>query len=173
MLGPVQMLILGFENPNFKGEALAELQKLRDADIIRVIDAMVVYKDADGNVAVLQDTDLSGEEFGELGAVIGGLIGLGMAGEEGLEVGAETGAEAMEGERIFDDEDVWYAVDAIPPNTAAAIALFEHRWAIPFRDAIVRAGGFVLADEWIHAKDLVAVGVLAAEEAALAEEASA
>ena len=173
MLGPVQMLILGFENPNFKGEALAELQKLRDADIIRVIDAMVVYKDADGNVAVLQDTDLSGEEFGEVGAVIGGLIGLGMAGEEGLEAGAEAGAEALEGERIFDDEDVWYAVDAIPPNTAAAIALFEHRWAIPFRDAIVRAGGFVLADEWIHAKDLVAVGALAAEEAAALEAAEA
>jgi uncharacterized membrane protein len=158
------MLILGFENPNFKGEALAELQKLRDADIIRVIDAMVVYKDEDGNVAVLQDTDLSGEEMGELGAIVGGLIGLGMAGEEGLEAGAEAGAEAMEGERIFDEDDVWYAVDAIPPNTAAAIALFEHRWAIPFRDAIVRAGGFVLADEWIHAKDLVAVGLAAAEE---------
>jgi hypothetical protein len=39
-------------------------------------------------------------------------------------------------------------------------------WAIPFRDAIVSAGGFVLADEWIHAKDLVAVGPLASEEAA-------
>jgi uncharacterized membrane protein len=165
MLGPVQMLILGFEDPQFKGEALAELQKLRDADIIRVIDAMVVWKDAEGNVAVLQDTDLSGEEMGEMGAIVGGLIGLGMAGEDGLGAGAEAGEEALEDSRIFDDEDVWYAVDAIPNNTAAAIALFEHRWAIPFRDAIVRAGGFVLADEWIHAKDLVAVGVLAAEEA--------
>jgi uncharacterized membrane protein len=169
MIGPVQMLILGFKDPQFKGEALAELQKLRDADIIRVIDAMVVWKDAEGNVAVLQDTDYDAAEMGELGAVVGGLIGLGMAGEEGLEEGAEAGAEAMEGERVFDDEDVWYAVDAIPPNTAAAIALFEHKWAIPFRDAIVRAGGFVLADEWIHAKDLVAVGVMAAEEAEAAK----
>jgi uncharacterized membrane protein len=166
------MLILGFEDPQFKGEALAELQKLRDADIIRVIDAIVVWKDADGNVAVLQDTDLSGEETGELGAIVGGLIGLGMAGEEGLEAGAEAGAAAMEDSRVFDDDDVWYAIDTIPNNTAAAIALFEHRWAIPFRDAIVRAGGFVLADEWIHAKDLVAVGLLAAEEAEAAEAAN-
>ena len=173
MLGPVQMLILGFEDPQFKGEALAELRKLRDADIIRVIDAMVVWKDADGNVAVLQDTDLSGEEMGELGAIVGGLIGLGMGGEEGLEAGAEAGADALEDSRVFDEDDVWYAIDAIPPNTAAAIALFEHRWAIPFRDAIVRAGGFVLADEWIHAKDLVAVGLLASEEAAMAQEAEA
>jgi hypothetical protein len=172
-MGPVQMLILGFKDPQFKGEALAELQKLRDADIIRVIDAMVVWKDADGNVAVLQDTDLDAAEMGEFGAVVGGLIGFGMAGEEGLEAGAEVGAEAMEGERIFDEEEAWYAVDAIPPNTAAAIALFEHRWAIPFRDAILRAGGFVLADEWIHAKDLVAVGVMAAEEAEAMEKAEA
>ena len=114
MLGPVQMLILGFEDPQFKGEALAELQKLRDADIIRVIDAMVVWKDAEGNVAVLQDTDLSGEEMGEFGGIVGGLIGLGMAGEEGLEAGAEAGARRWRASRIFDDEDVWYAVDAIP-----------------------------------------------------------
>jgi len=164
-IGPVQMLILGFEDPQFKGEALAELEKLKEADIIRVIDALVVWKDAEGNVAILQDTDLTQDEAMEYGAIVGGLIGLGMAGEEGLEAGAEVGAEAGADGHLIDDEEVWYAVDAIPPNTAAAIALFEHRWAIPFRDAIVRAGGFVLADEWIHAKDLVAVGLLAAEEA--------
>jgi uncharacterized membrane protein len=163
------MLMLGFENPNFKGEALAELEKLKEADIIRVIDALVVWKDEEGNVAVLQDTDLTKDEAMQYGAVIGGLIGLGMAGEEGLEAGAEAGAEAMADGHLIDEEEVWYAVDAIPPNTACAIALFEHRWAIPFRDAIVRAGGFVLADEWIHAKDLVAVGVLAAEEAEAAK----
>lgn len=164
-IGPVQMLILGFEDPQFKGEALAELEKLKEADIIRVIDALVVWKDAEGNVAILQDTDLTQDEAMEYGAIVGGLIGLGMGGEEGLEAGAELGAEAGADGHLIDDEEVWYAVDAIPPNTAAAIALFEHRWAIPFRDAIVRAGGFVLADEWIHAKDLVAVGLLAAEEA--------
>ena len=164
-IGPVQMLILGFEDPQFKGEALAELEKLKEADIIRVIDALVVWKDAEGNVAILQDSDLTQDEAMEYGAIVGGLIGLGMGGEEGLEAGAELGAEAGADGHLIDDEEVWYAVDAIPPNTAAAIALFEHRWAIPFRDAIVRAGGFVLADEWIHAKDLVAVGLLAAEEA--------
>lgn len=163
-IGPVQMLILGFEDPQFKGEALAELEKLKEADIIRVIDALVVWKDEEGNVAVLQDSDLSQDEAMEYGAIVGGLIGLGMAGEEGLELGAEMGAEAGADGHLIDDEDVWYAIDAIPNNTAAAIALFEHRWAIPFRDAIVRAGGFVLADQWIHPKDLVAVGVLAAEE---------
>ncbi len=164
-IGPVQMLMLGFDDPKFTGEGLKELERLREADIIRLVDLLAVWKDADGNIAVLQDTQLSPEEATEFGAVIGGLIGLGMAGEEGLEAGAEAGMEAMADQHLLDADEVWYAADAIPNNTAAVIALFEHRWAIPLRDIIGRAGGFVLADEWIHAKDLVAVGLMAAEEA--------
>jgi hypothetical protein len=47
------------------------------------------------------------------------------------------------------------------------VALLEHRWAIPLREGIRRAGGFHLADAWIHPADLVGIGVLAAEEAEL------
>ena len=54
--------------------------------------------------------------------------------------------------------------DSIPNGTAAAIALIEHRWAIPLKEAIGRAGGFPLSDVWIHPLDLVAVGLMAAEE---------
>ena len=87
----------------------------------------------------------------EFGALAGALIGLGAAGEEGLEAGAELGAEALADGHVIGDEEVWHVEDAIPPGSAAAIALIEHRWAIPFRDAIARAGGVPLADEWIHA----------------------
>ena len=172
-IGPVQMLILGFEDPKFTGENLAELERLRDADIVRVVDMLAVWKDADGTVAVLQDSQFSEGEAQEFGAVVGGLIGLGMAGVEGLEAGVAVGAEAMEDGHLLDADDVWYAADAIPNNTAAVVVLLEHRWAIPLRDGIARAGGFVLADEWIHAKDLVAVGLLAAEEAEALEKAKA
>jgi uncharacterized membrane protein len=160
------MLILGFEDPKFTGEGLEELKRLKEADIIRLIDLLAVWKDKDGNVTVLQDTQLSKEEAKEVGAVVGGLIGLGMAGEEGFEAGAEAGMEAMEDQHLLEADEAWYAADAIPNDTAAVIALLEHRWAIPLRDAISRAGGFALADQWIHAKDLVAVGVLKKEEAA-------
>jgi hypothetical protein len=46
----------------------------------------------------------------------------------------------------------------------AAIAMLEHRWAIPMRDAILRNGGVVLADAWIHPEDLVRYGAEAAAE---------
>lgn len=162
-IGPVQMLMLGFEDPKFQGEVLAELKRLKDADIVRVIDAAVVKKNEDDSVEILHTSDLSPDEAQEFGAVVGALIGLGMDGEEGMEAGAAAGAVAMEDGKVFDEQQIWYAADAIPTGTATAIALLEHRWAIPLRDAIMRAGGFVLADEWIHPSDLVAVGLLAAE----------
>jgi uncharacterized membrane protein len=165
-IGPVQMLVVGFEHPDFQGEILEELQRLRDNDLICVIDVLAVHKGADGSVDVLRGTQLSGEEQAEFGAVVGALIGIGAVGEEGLEAGAEMGVEAVE-ERggVLDPELAWDALEEIPEDTAAALILIEHRWAIPLRDAIARAGGFRLATEFISPLDLVALGMVTAEEA--------
>jgi uncharacterized membrane protein len=165
-IGPVQMLVVGFEGPEFKGEILEELKRLKDEDIIRLIDLVVVRKDDEGNIETLHKSDLDQDEAMEFGAIAGALIGLGADGEEGMEAGALAGAEALEDGQVFDDDQVWYAADAIPNGTAAGIALIEHRWAIPLRDAIVRAGGIPLIDEWIHATDLIAAGVKVEEAAA-------
>ncbi len=163
-MGPVQLLVVGFAGGEFKGEILAELDRLREHDIVRLIDLVVVRKDADGKVEKVLRSDLSPEEAEEFGATVGALIGFGAAGEEGAELGAIEGAAALEDGHVFDDE-VWYVEDAIPNGTAAAVALLEHRWAIPLRDGIRRAGGFHLADAWIHPADLVGIGLIAAEEA--------
>jgi uncharacterized membrane protein len=165
-IGPVQLIVLGFDEPNFQGEILAEFDRLKDHDIVRMIDGLAVYKDAEGEVTIIKRTDLSDEEAAEFGATVGALIGIGIAGEEGAEVGAELGAErTAEGVDIFDDEDVLDVVEEIPNDSAAAIILLEHRWAIPLRDAVVRANGTPIADTFIHPLDLVAVGLIAAEEA--------
>ena len=47
-IGPVQLIVLGFSHPDFHGEIIAELERLRESDTVRVIDALAVYKDADG-----------------------------------------------------------------------------------------------------------------------------
>jgi len=163
--GPVQILVVGFEGTTFTGEVMRELTRLKEQDIIRLIDLVVVAKDEDGEVVAIETTDLSPEESAEFGAIAGALIGLGAAGEEGLEEGALLGAEAaIESEGEFLGEDtMWSIADAIPTGTTAAVALIEHRWAIPLRDAIRRAGGVALADSWVHPEDLVAFGAAIAE----------
>jgi uncharacterized membrane protein len=165
-IGPVQLLVLGFNHPNFHGEIIQELERLRDSDTVRVIDALAVHKDADGEMEVAHLSNLTLDEAIEVGSKVGALIGLGIEGEEGFEKGAEAGAEAAaEGVDVFTDEQAWDVLADIPNDSAAALVLIEHHWAVPLRDAIVRAGGFRLSDGFISPLDLVEIGLLEAEEA--------
>jgi uncharacterized membrane protein len=157
-------LVIGFTDPDFHGQIQAELDRLRASDTIRILDLALVEKDEDGNLQRLRMTDLSVGEAEELGATVGALIGLGAGGEEGAEIGAVAGAAAGEDGHLLPD-DVWYVEDAIGDAEAAAIVLLEHRWALGLRGAIQSAGGFHLADAWVHPLDLVSVGLMEAEEA--------
>ena len=165
-IGPVQLIVLGFNHPNFHGEIIEELEKLRQSDTVRVIDSLVVYKDAEGELEVEHLSNLTTDEAVELGSKVGALIGLGIEGEAGIEAGAEVGAAAAaEGFEVFDDSDAWDVLEDIPNDSAAALLLLEHHWAVPLRDAIARAGGFRISDGFISPLDLVAIGLVSAEEA--------
>jgi len=71
------------------------LNDAREKGIIRLVDAMGVGKDVDGNIIAIEVTDFGEEEIIEFGAVIGGLIGAGATGEKGMEAGAVAGAFAV------------------------------------------------------------------------------
>ena len=167
-IGPVQLIVLGFSQPNFHGEIIAELERLRESDMVRVIDSLAVYKDAEGELEVEHLSNLSEDQAIELGTKIGALIGLGIEGEEGMEAGAVAGAEQVEadgGVHVFTEEEGWDILEDIPNGSAAALILLEHHWAVPLRDAIARAGGFRLSDGFISPLDLVEIGLVSAEEA--------
>jgi uncharacterized membrane protein len=166
-IGPVQLIVLGFSHPHFHGEIINELERLRESDTIRVIDSLAVYKDANGELEVEHLSNLTEQEAIELGSKIGALIGLGIEGEEGAEAGAITGAEeaAAEGINVFGDANEWDVLEDIPNDSAAALILLEHHWAVPLRDAIARAGGFRLSDGFISPLDLVSIGLIAADDA--------
>jgi uncharacterized membrane protein len=165
-IGPVQLIVLGFNHPEFHGEIIAELERLKESDTVRVIDALAVYKDASGEIEVEHLSNLSEEEAVELGTTVGALIGLGIEGEEGMAAGAIAGAEAAEdGISVFSDEQAWDVLEEIPNDSAAALLLLEHHWAVPLRDAIARAGGFRISDGFISPLDLVEIGLMSADEA--------
>ena len=166
-IGPVQLIVLGFPDPDFHGEIIDELERLRQSDTVRVIDALAVYKDAAGEIEAMHLSNLTQDEAIELGSVVGALIGLGFDGEEGAEAGAQAGAEAAaDGISVFPEDDAWDVLEDIPNGSAAAVLLIEHHGAVGLRDAVVRAGGFRVSDGFISPLDLVGVGLVTAEEAA-------
>ena len=167
-IGPVQLIVLGFNHPDFHGEIIAELERLRESDTVRVIDSLAVYKDANGELEVEHLSNLSEDEAIELGTKIGALIGLGIDGEEGMEAGAIAGGEEVAAEggvHVFTEQEGWDVLEDIPNDSAAALILLEHHWAVPLRDAIMRAGGFRISDGFISPLDLVEIGLISAEDA--------
>jgi hypothetical protein len=152
----VQLLVLGFRSPDFRGEIVEELGRLAESDTVRVIDALAIYKDRTGDIEVMHLSNLSREEAIRAGSKVAELIGIEIEGE-GTPGGTMT-AGTTEG-------DGWDVLEDIPMDSAAAVLLLEHRWAIPLRDSIARAGGFRLGDGFISPEDLVAIGLMPASEA--------
>jgi uncharacterized membrane protein len=159
-VGPIQMLVVGFgEEAEFKGEILDELERLSNRGLIRVIDLALLRKDSDGDLSLVEVSGLSEEEEVEFGAVIGGLVGLGAAGEEGAIVGAIAGAEAAAEQELGITADVLADfADDLEPDTAVGVLLFEHTWAARLRDLIRANDGFPLMQGFLTPEVLLMVG---------------
>jgi uncharacterized membrane protein len=161
-IGPVQILTVAFDGNHFKGEILPELERLKKVGLIRIIDLLFVRKDSMGAVATLTATDLDWEEAADFGAMVGSLVGWGIAGAEGAEIGWLAGAADSADGHALDEDDRFALVESIPNNSSAGIALIEHVWAKPLRAAIRRANGIEVANDWLRMEDLIRAGLSAA-----------
>ena len=131
-LGPIDVVVIGYppDAPR-TGEAIPLFVDLVDRGIIRVLDVLMVQKDADGNVAGLEITDLDGDGVDDLLVF----------------AGARTG--------MLGEEDAATAADALQPGEAALMICFENAWAAPFATAVRRNGGQVLAFQRVAAQDVL------------------
>ena len=165
-IGPLQLLVVGFEKPALDGSVVNAIADASEAGLIRVVDLLGVYKDADGNVTAAEVSELTEDEAMTYGAWVGALIGLGLGGEEGAEMGAVLGAmhAADEYEYGLDDDGLATIADDIPAGGAAMILVIDHQWAIPFRDAVRAQGGILITQDFLNPEALIALGAVLAEE---------
>jgi uncharacterized membrane protein len=171
-IGPVHLVVVGLENENLKGQIAQALQDASSKGVIRILDALAVQKTADGQIISLGATDLTPEQREVYGALVGALLGLGMTGsDEGAQLGAEMGASAF-AERNFglSQQDIQAVAQDIPPDRTLLLVLFEHRWAIPLKEAIMSANGQVFAQGIVRPETLVAVGAELGAAIAAADE---
>lgn len=141
-MGPIDYLLVEWPGRQPTGEAAPIVADLVERGIIRVLDLAFITKDADGEVAGLEISDL-GEQVEELK----------------LFEGASSG--------LLGDEDVEEAAKALEPGTSAALLVFENSWAAPFASALRRSGAQLVASGRIPIQ-----AILAALEAAEEAEAS-
>jgi uncharacterized membrane protein len=147
--GPVQVLVVGFDQPSFSGEVVAEFARLRDAGIVRLVDVLVVSRTAEDTFEALDLAE--GREAG-LGEVAASILGQ-------PENSAATDRQRAE----IDTASTWSLADAIPVGGTAAVALIEHTWAGPLSAAIQRAGGTLLEETWLAREDHELLEALIAE----------
>jgi uncharacterized membrane protein len=149
--------VLGFPHRDFHGEIVSQLERLRHNDTVRVIGALAVHRDAEGEIEVQRLSNLTEDE-----AIERALIDPGIESAEDAEAGAEAGAQ---GRDIYTDEEAWDVLDGIANGSSAALLVIEHRWAVQLRDAVARAGGFRISDGFISALDLIEIGLVSPEGA--------
>ena len=158
--GPVQIIVLGFDDLKFGDQVLAELRRLSSLEVVRLVDAVIVSKSRSGELVRVPAADPS-QKTSQLGRIAGALLGL----EDEIEEGTAGAATAtVEVSDFLGDDRTWSVADVILPGRMAVVALIEHRWAIPVGDAVRQAGGETLADAWVHPEDLAAFAAVAAPE---------
>jgi uncharacterized membrane protein len=167
--GPMQLVVIGFgSNDRFSGEIIEELDWVRDTRQIRLIDALFVARSDAGELLAVAESDLTIDESLEFGAVVGALLGFGMAGDDGAEAGAVAGALSIAENNYGVGIDMLETLASdIPPGTSALLLLIEHTWAIGLRDAVRNAGGIVLSQAMLTPEALMLAG---AELGALLDE---
>jgi hypothetical protein len=136
--GPIDFLALEFKGNNFKGEILKELNKLMAAKIIRVIDLVIVLKDAQGKVTVkeIQEPD--------------------------VDFVAIFDPTKVETQGMIKKDDIELIAQKLENNSTAGLLLFENLWAVAFKESLINAGGTLLMQERIpHEVVLEAIESLA------------
>ncbi len=163
MYGPMQLLVIGFPGNEFSGEIAPAINDAREKGLIRLIDYVFVGKDEEGDMLAVEGTDLGPAEAKQLGAVVGGLIGLGAGGKKGARKGAKAGAklgEDIENERTYglSQDDIDEIVDAFPNNSSAVFAIVEHLWAKDIKQAVVDSNGTVFVQGMLTSELFVRIG---------------
>jgi uncharacterized membrane protein len=154
----MQLFVIGFPGNQFKGEIVPALNEAREKGIIRMIDYVFVMKDAQGQIMAVQGTDLGRKEIQQLDSVLGALLGLGAGGIEGAKIGGEAGAKFSEHDIGLSEQNISDAAEYIPNNSSALLMIVEHLWAKKIKQALVNAGGMMIAQGMITPELVMKIG---------------
>jgi hypothetical protein len=132
-VGPVDIAVIAFDEPVFDGSIASAIADLVSQGIVRVLDIILVNKDADGVVTIVEVTDIDGDGIPDLVAIQGDIPGL------------------------LSEDDAGAAIEGMPNDSAIALLAWENTWLIRAGQAVRNNGGTLIAYERIPADDVRAV----------------
>ena len=137
-IGPVEYIAIAFPGNKFSGEIIPAIKNLQDSGTIRVLDLVIITKDAEGNVAAIELADATPEQ------------------------GAALAALGVESKNLLGEEDFEEIGGALDPNSTAALMIWENAWAATFAESLRKADGILIANGRIPVElveDLMATSV--------------
>ena len=163
--GPIQLFVINFEHPEFKGAIATELEALRVGGEVRILDSLAVVKDAAGGMMAMRWSDLEETDGIPAGSVLGGLLGLELA--EQSPVDAAQVARAIAADEPDEDERATLAAmfEEVPLGGAVVLLLIEHLWAARLGRAVRGAGGVLTGQQMIPEATMERIPAVLAEAA--------
>jgi uncharacterized membrane protein len=139
---PVEIIVAAFQDPNGASAALEELKQAKKQGLIKIEDAAVLVKDADGKLRIKETADMGGGKGAVIGGVLGGVVGLlaGPIGWAALGGAVIGGLVAKSHDGGFSDARLKQIGDSLKPNTSAIIAVIDHTWVAEVERQMQKAG---------------------------------
>jgi hypothetical protein len=162
-IGPLQMIVIGFQNREISEQVAYELHAVRNQGLIRLIDFVFVEKSDDGELDATAMSDLNHQEAKRFLALIRGTTEFSGAGSRDSS-SQEDDADSPDMEAIYiSGEDVGSIAERISPGGAVMIALVEHLWAARLKELIENSGGALFAEKYIPASGIHTWGPMLVE----------
>jgi uncharacterized membrane protein len=139
---PVEIIVAAFQDPNGASAALAELKQAKKQGLIKIEDAAVLVKDADGKLRIKETGDMGGGKGAVIGGVVGGVIGLlaGPVGWAALGGAVIGGLAAKMRDGGFSDARLKQIGESLKPGSSAIIAVIDHVWVADVERQMQKAG---------------------------------
>jgi uncharacterized protein len=150
--GLLQVVNIRFEGKLFPNDVLQQMKSILNSDLIRPVSYIVLSKDRDGNIFVLEGGDLDEEEAVEMTTVSGYLIGL-VAGTPAI-AGDKDATDASG----ISEKHLQKMAEDLPPDRSALLLILEHVWAKRARDLFSSLGGSLVSHEMITHDMLIRLG---------------
>ena len=158
-VGPLHLVVVSFDDDKVVSDIGVELGKVRKHGIIRLFDFLYILKHEDGSIAAKEISDLSADEKYQYGGLIKSLVGLVVDEGDAMLAGEVEDIPGMEGHDFgLNQDEVIYIADKIQPGRSALLLLFEHRWAVGLKEAMLNAGGTTLVQKLIDPEAFRIVG---------------